>query len=87
LTMNDQPNRPHTSPFDAIRHVDDQLGEFWSARELYVVEQHLAECDTCTQELSRSTTTKERLDARGREDQPLTADEVHRIVSQRKVSQ
>lgn len=51
---------------------------------LKVVEQHLAECDTCTHELSRSTTTKERIDARCREDEPLTADEVHRIVSQGK---
>ncbi len=24
-----------TSPFDAIRHVSDDLGEYWSARELY----------------------------------------------------
>src|SRR2546421_865550 len=35
--MDDQPNTSHTSPFDAIRHVDDQLGEFWSARELYKI--------------------------------------------------
>src|SRR5713101_5057891 len=28
---------PHLSPFDAIRHVDEQLGEYWSARELYKV--------------------------------------------------
>jgi DNA-damage-inducible protein D len=26
---------PHTSPFDGIRHVDEQGKEFWSARELY----------------------------------------------------
>ena len=26
---------PHLSPFDAIRHEDEQIGEFWSARELY----------------------------------------------------
>jgi len=26
---------PHTSPFDAIRQVDDQGEEYWSARELY----------------------------------------------------
>ena len=24
-----------TSPFDAIRHVDEQGNEYWSARELY----------------------------------------------------
>ena len=26
---------PHTSPFDGIRHEDEQGKEFWSARELY----------------------------------------------------
>lgn len=26
---------PHTSPFDAIRHIDEQGNEYWSARELY----------------------------------------------------
>jgi hypothetical protein len=26
---------PHISPFDAIRHEDEQIGEYWSARELY----------------------------------------------------
>ena len=26
---------PHTSPFDGIRHEDDDGKEFWSARELY----------------------------------------------------
>lgn len=26
---------PHTSPFDAIRHEDEQGNEYWSARELY----------------------------------------------------
>ncbi len=26
---------PHTSPFDAIRHQDEQGNEYWSARELY----------------------------------------------------
>ena len=25
------------SPFDAIRHEDEQLGEYWSARELYKI--------------------------------------------------
>ena len=25
---------PHLSPFDAIRHEDERLGEYWSAREL-----------------------------------------------------
>jgi DNA-damage-inducible protein D len=33
--MNDQPNTPHVSPFDAIRRTDEQGNEFWSARELY----------------------------------------------------
>ncbi len=27
----------HISPFDAIRHEDEQLGEYWSARELYKI--------------------------------------------------
>jgi DNA-damage-inducible protein D len=35
--MDDQPNTPHTSPFDAIRCEDDQFGEYWSARELYKI--------------------------------------------------
>ena len=38
--MNDdnESTRPHyTSPFDAIQHVDEQLGEYWSARELYKI--------------------------------------------------
>jgi len=26
---------PHTSPFDGIRHEDEEGKEFWSARELY----------------------------------------------------
>lgn len=26
---------PHTSPFDAIRKVDQDGSEYWSARELY----------------------------------------------------
>jgi DNA-damage-inducible protein D len=26
---------PHTSPFEAIRHEDEQGNEYWSARELY----------------------------------------------------
>ena len=28
---------PHASPFDALRHEDEQFGENWSARELYKV--------------------------------------------------
>ncbi len=32
--MNDQPNFT-SSPFDAIRHVDEHQNEHWSARELY----------------------------------------------------
>ena len=28
---------PRISPFDAIRHEDEQLGEYWSARELYKI--------------------------------------------------
>lgn len=31
--MADQQSQ-HVSPFDAIRHVDDEHGEYWSAREL-----------------------------------------------------
>ncbi len=26
---------PHISPFDTVRHEDEQIGEYWSARELY----------------------------------------------------
>jgi hypothetical protein len=33
----DQKSAPRLSPFDAIRHVDEQLGEYWSARELYKI--------------------------------------------------
>ncbi len=33
----EQKAAPHLSPFDAIRHVDEQLGEYWSARELYKI--------------------------------------------------
>jgi DNA-damage-inducible protein D len=33
----DQQSTPHLSPFDTIRHVDEQLGEYWSARELYKI--------------------------------------------------
>jgi len=32
--MNDQPTMPRISPFDAIRRVDEQGNEYWSAREL-----------------------------------------------------
>ncbi len=28
------PQTPTSSPFDAIRHIDEELGEHWSAREL-----------------------------------------------------
>lgn len=28
---------PHVSPFDAIRHEDEPLGEYWSAREIYKI--------------------------------------------------
>jgi DNA-damage-inducible protein D len=33
--MNDPINTRHASPFDAIRRVDEQGNEYWSARELY----------------------------------------------------
>src|SRR5260370_39086609 len=32
--MPDEQNRSHTSPFDAIRKVDEQGREYWSARDL-----------------------------------------------------
>src|SRR5437660_12726424 len=32
--MDDQPNTLHTSPFDAIRRIDEQGNEYWSARDL-----------------------------------------------------
>jgi DNA-damage-inducible protein D len=28
---------PHSSPFDVIRHEDEQIGEYWSAREIYKI--------------------------------------------------
>jgi predicted anti-sigma-YlaC factor YlaD len=49
-----------------------------------VVEQHLSQCESCTQELSRSSDTKERLDAKVIEGKPLTEDDVHQIVSPQK---
>jgi DNA-damage-inducible protein D len=33
----EQRSTPHLSPFDSIRHVDEQLGEYWSSRELYKI--------------------------------------------------
>ena len=33
----EQKATPRLSPFDAIKHVDEQLGEYWSARELYKI--------------------------------------------------
>ncbi|HEY4034805.1 MAG TPA: BRO family protein [Ktedonobacteraceae bacterium] len=30
-------NTPLTSPFDAIMHYDDKIGQYWSARELYKI--------------------------------------------------
>lgn len=35
--MSDENSIPHTSPFDAIRHLDENANEYWSARELYKV--------------------------------------------------
>jgi DNA-damage-inducible protein D len=35
--MPDESGIPHTSPFDAIRHIDENGNEYWSARELYKV--------------------------------------------------
>ncbi len=32
--MPDEQNTSHTSPFDAIRKVDEQGREYWSARDL-----------------------------------------------------
>ena len=32
--MSDKANTPHTSPFDAIRKVDEQGREYWSARDM-----------------------------------------------------
>lgn len=32
--MKDHPNTPHVSPFDAIRRVDEQGNDYWSARDL-----------------------------------------------------
>jgi DNA-damage-inducible protein D len=33
----DQKSASHLSPFDDIRHVDELLGEYWSARDLYKI--------------------------------------------------
>ena len=33
----EQKATPRLSPFDAIKHIDEQLGEYWSARELYKI--------------------------------------------------
>lgn len=33
----EQTTTPHLSPFDAICHRDEQLGEYWSGRELYKI--------------------------------------------------
>ena len=33
----EQTTIPHISPFDAIRYVDEQQGEYWSGRELYKI--------------------------------------------------
>ncbi len=32
--MNDQPDMAHVSPFDALRKIDEQGNEYWSARDL-----------------------------------------------------
>lgn len=31
MVSEDQSSPSHLSPFDTIRHVDEQLGEYWSA--------------------------------------------------------
>jgi DNA-damage-inducible protein D len=33
--MADEESTPSTSPFDGIRHEDEQYGEYWSGKELY----------------------------------------------------
>ena len=30
-------NTPFISPFDAIMHYEEKIGEYWSARELYKI--------------------------------------------------
>lgn len=35
--MPDKNSTPHASPFDTIRHIDENDNEYWSARELYNV--------------------------------------------------
>jgi hypothetical protein len=37
VANNEQAATPRISPFDAIRHTSDALGEYWSARELYKI--------------------------------------------------
>lgn len=33
----EQTTVPHVSPFDAIRHIDEQGNEYWSARDLHKI--------------------------------------------------
>jgi DNA-damage-inducible protein D len=33
--MDDHPNTSHVSPFDAIKHINENGEDYWSARELY----------------------------------------------------
>ncbi len=37
MADDEQTTTPHISPFDAIRHTSEALGEYWSARELYKI--------------------------------------------------
>lgn len=67
MTNDEQTSAPRTSPFDTIRHVSDELGEYWSARELYkilgytqwrnfhnvVIKRAMRACEENKQEVSR----------------------------------
>ena len=37
MSSREESRFPHVSPFDTIRHIDDEHGEYWSAREFYTI--------------------------------------------------
>ena len=37
MSSREESKFPHVSPFDTIRHLDDEHGEYWSAREFYKI--------------------------------------------------
>jgi anti-sigma factor ChrR (cupin superfamily) len=49
---------------------------------VHIVETHLNICESCAEELRRTPAIQEKLDKRILEAEQLTADEVHRLISQ-----